>query len=73
MVNNQIPGNELLTSKITYATAPIDAAFDMGGQKWAGGRVYDSLSGHSFLIGQKTGKVISFGVVKKSQQTNKTQ
>jgi hypothetical protein len=29
----------------------------MGWQKRAGGRVYDSLSGHGFLIGQKKANV----------------
>ena len=49
----------------------------MGWQKRAGGRVYDSLSGHGFFIGQKTGKCISYGVLKKKcsicQQTNETE
>jgi hypothetical protein len=41
------------TNELTSTAAPIDVAFDMGWQKRAGGRVYDSLSGHGFLIGQK--------------------
>ena len=34
----------------------------MGWNKRSTGRVYDSLSGHAFMIGCRSGKVISFGV-----------
>ena len=65
---NTIDDDNVNTNELTSTAAPIDVAFDMGWQKRAGGRVYDFLSGHGFLIGQKTGKVISFGVLKKMQQ-----
>ena len=42
MVKNEIANNDVLTSNTEYAAAPIDVAFDMGWQKRAGGRVYDS-------------------------------
>ena len=40
----------------------LSASYDMGWNKRSTGRVYDSLSGHAFLIGCRSGKVISFGV-----------
>ena len=40
----------------------IVASYDMGWNKRSTCRVYDSLSGHAFLIGCRSGKVISFGV-----------
>ena len=40
----------------------IVASYDMGWNKRSTGRVYDSIYGHSFLIGCRSGKVISFGV-----------
>ena len=63
-IDNDNGNDQELTTTNRCTAAPIDVAFDMGWQKRAGGRVYDSLSGHGFLIGQKTGKVISFGVLK---------
>ena len=44
---------------------PIVASYDMGWNKRSTGRVYDSLSGHAFLIGCRSGCVISFGVCAK--------
>ena len=49
----------------TVKSIPISVSYDMGWNKRGGGRVYDSLSGHGFLIGCKTGQIISFGVLKK--------
>ena len=43
----------------------ISVSYDMGWNKRSTGRVYDSLSGHGFIIGCMTGKVIGFGVSKK--------
>ena len=40
-------------------TIGIDVSFDMGWQKRSSGRSYDSRSGHAFLIGCHTQKVIS--------------
>ena len=36
----------------------LDVSFDMGWQKRSSGKTYDSLSGHAFMIGQATKKVI---------------
>ena len=44
---------------------PIVASYDMGWNKRSTGRVYDSLSGHAFLIGCRSGCVISYGVCAK--------
>ena len=49
----------------SHATPP----FDMGWQKRATGRVYDSLSSHGYMIGCSTGKVISMGVLCKKYST----
>ena len=43
----------------------IAISYDMGWNKRSTGRVYDSLSGHGFIIGCLTGKVIGYGVRKK--------
>ena len=43
----------------------IIVSFDMGWQKRSTGRVYDSLSGHGFIIGVRTKNVIGFGLRKK--------
>jgi len=37
---------------------PLTCSFDMGWQKRAAGRIYNSPSGHAFLIGTLTGKII---------------
>ena len=43
----------------------IAVSYDMGWNKRSTGRIYDSLSGHGFIIGCRTGKVIGYGVSKK--------
>lgn len=43
----------------------VVASYDMGWNTHITGRVYDSLSGHAFLIGCCSGNVISFGVCTK--------
>ena len=42
---------------------PIIASYNMGWNKCPTGIVYDSLSGHAFLVGCRTGMVISFEVL----------
>ena len=54
----------------------IIVSYDMGWQKRSTGRIYDSLSGHGYMIGCLSGKVVSFGVrskkcVKCTRATNK--
>ena len=44
----------------------IAVSYHMGWNKRSTGQVYDSLSGHGFIIGCKTGNVIGYGVSKKS-------
>ena len=41
----------------------LTASFDVGWQKRSTGRVYDSLSGHGYMIGCSGGRVISMGVL----------
>ena len=43
----------------------IEVSYDMGWNKRSTGRVYDSLSGHAFMIGCRTVNVIDMGVSKK--------
>ena len=62
----KITNGELETIKQKLEDIPLAVSYDMGWQKRAGGRVYDSLSGHGFLIGCRSGKVIKFGVLKKN-------
>ena len=40
----------------------IAVSYDMGWQKRSTGRVYDSISGHGYLIGCRTGKIIGMQV-----------
>ena len=40
----------------------IAISYDLGWQKRSTGRVYDSISGHGYLIGCRTGKIIGMQV-----------
>ena len=40
----------------------IAVSYDMGWQKMSTGRVYDSISGHGYLIGCRTGKILGMQV-----------
>ena len=46
----------------------ISVSYDMGWQKRAGGRIYDSLSGHGFLVDCRSKKVVRMGVFQKNAQ-----
>jgi len=46
----------------------ISVIFDMEWQKRATGQLYDSLSGHGFVIGCRTTNVVGYGVTKKYVQ-----
>ena len=59
-VTNYLQDSGFIPDKIKKL--PIVASYDMGWNKRSTGRVYDSLSGHAFFIGCRSGKVISFGV-----------
>jgi len=47
----------------------ITVSYDMGWKKRATGRLYDSLSGHRFIIGCRTKCVIAMSVLKKKCST----
>ena len=49
-----------------FLPLPIIASYDMGWNKRSTGRVYDSPSGHAFMVGCHSGNVISFGVLAKT-------
>lgn len=44
----------------------ISVSYDMGWQKHSTRKVFDSISGHAFMIGCRTGKIINYDV----RQTN---
>ena len=44
----------------------IAVSYDMGWQKRATGKIYDSMSGHGFMIGCRTGNIIGFKVKSKT-------
>jgi len=44
----------------------ITVSYDMGWNKRSTGKVYDSLSGHAFIIGCRTGNVIGMMVKKRN-------
>ena len=58
----KIAHGELKTIDNELDAFPLAVSYDMGWQKRTGGRVYDSLSGHGFLIGFRSDKAIKFGV-----------
>jgi hypothetical protein len=64
-IKNRLTNKYLNTQNDEIPTIPIAVSYDMGWQKRSGGRVYDSLSGHGFIIGCRTGKVVGMGVRKK--------
>ena len=43
----------------------ISVSYDMGWQKRATGRIYDSLSGHGFFVGCLSKNVVQYGLLKK--------
>ena len=47
-------------------TVGIIVSYDMVWQKRSTGRIYDSLSGHGFIIGCSTGKVVALAVREKN-------
>ena len=44
----------------------IAVSYDMGWQKRSTGKIYDSMSGHGFMIGCRTGNIIGFKVKSKT-------
>ena len=49
-------------------TIGISVSFDMGWQKRLTGRLYDSISGHGYLIRCRTKNIIAMGLKKKEMQ-----
>ena len=47
----------------------ISISYDMGWQKRATGRIYDSLSGHGFFIGCLSKNVVNYGLLNKKCST----
>ena len=59
---------KLETSKLNN-NARHACSCDIGWQKRAGGTIYDFISGHGYMIGCKTGKIVGWGVMKKKCKT----
>lgn len=49
----------------SQTTSSLTVAYDMGWQKRSSGRKYDSLSGVGAVVGNKTKKILAFGVKQK--------
>ena len=58
--NSQTIEEVTLTNKVE-----LTCSYDMGWSKRAGGRIYDSASGHGYLVGVESGKIVGWGVKKK--------
>ena len=59
-------GNDRLQKlNIDLPISSLAISYDMGWQERPGGRVYDSISGHGFLVGCCSQKVVYFGILKK--------
>ena len=50
-------------------TIGISISYDMGWQKRATGRIYDSLSGHGYFIGYLGKNIVQYGLMKKKCST----
>ena len=48
-------------------TLDISVSFDMGWKKRLTGRLYESISGHGYLIGCRTKNIIAMGLKKEMQ------
>ena len=61
--------NEIMRTKNgemnTNNPVKLTVSYDMGWSKRSTGKVYDSLSGHGYLVGTRTGKVVRMGVLSK--------
>jgi hypothetical protein len=62
----QVKQNTIENLPASFLPIPLTISYDMGWQRRACGRVYDSLSGHGFFVGCLTGKVIRVGVLQKN-------
>ena len=61
-INNWCKQAKMLSKqKQIIEKLPLAASFDMGCQKCAVGKVFDSLSGHGYMVGCETGKVVDMG------------
>ena len=65
-VSNFIKGN-YDNVPMEILTVGIAVFFDMGWQKRSTGRLYDSMSGHGYLIGCRTKNILGFGLKKSDQ------
>ena len=46
-------------------TVKLTCSYDIGWSKRVGGRIYDSASGHGYLVGVNSGRIVGWGVKKK--------
>ena len=52
--------------KIEPSHVPLTISYDMGWNKRSSGTKYDSISGHGFVLGSRTKKILQFKVLSKS-------
>ena len=64
-IKQAVGSNEFNKINKKYLPLTISISYDMGWQKKGSGRQYDSMSGHGFFIGCRTGKVVLCGVLQK--------
>ena len=72
-IRKRIANGELNITYVGICPVPLAVFYDMIWQKRAGGRVYDFLSEHGFLIDCRSGKVVHFDVKNTCQQYNDIQ
>ena len=66
---NLLQNKQFDNARTILQNIQLTVSYDMGWQKRAGGRVYDSLSGHAYMIGCLSGKVVQMGVLCKKCKT----
>ena len=62
VIEKLIENDDLQKLNDNLPSLGLTVSYDMGWQRRSGGRVYDSISGHGFLIGCRSKKVINFGI-----------
>ena len=60
---------DFLQKKLTPAQVPLTVMYDMGWNKRSSGNKYDSMSGHGFLLGGNTKKIMNYRCMSKACTT----
>ena len=62
----QCDDSKRIDSLLLTNTVELTCSYDMVWSKRAGGRIYDSVSDHGFLVEVERGKIVGWGVKKKN-------